>query len=326
MARTLHYDPNQDQLAAAFGELQDQLNHVRDKAALELEIANGLWAQKKQPFLPAFLNVAQQDYEANLNQADFRTSADATRMQINDWVDHKTKGKITDLLQRGVLDPTTRLVLVNAIYFKGRWAREFDKHLTIQAPFTVTPTQRPEVPLMNLTADFQYAEIEGLQLLELPYVGGDLDLVVLLPREVAGLQGLEELLNEKTLGLWLAQARNQKVAVFLPRFKLTAQFSLAQQLAEMGMADAFSKRADFSGIDGRHDLFISAVVHKAFVEVNEEGTEAAAATGVVMRKALVMRPQPTPVFRADHPFLFLIRDNRSGSILFLGRMVDPTRS
>ena len=178
---------------------------------------------------------------------------------------------------------------------------------------------------MTLTADFKYAEVDGMQLLELTYVGDDLSMVVLLPRESDGLKGVEDLLNTQTLDRWLAQAREQKVAVSLPKFKLSAQFSLAKPLAEMGMTDAFSPSANFSGVDGERDLFISAVVHKAFVDVNEEGTEAAAATGVVMRMTAVMMPRPMPIFRADHPFIFLIRDNHSGSISFLGRLVDPTR-
>jgi serpin B len=240
-------------------------------------------------------------------------------------VDHKTKGKITDLIQPGVLGPATRLVLVNAIYFKGSWGREFDKHSTTKAPFTITEIQKVEVPLMNLTADFKYAEIDDLQLLELPYASDELSMVVLLPRKPDGLKGVEDLLNTQSLDHWLAPAREQKVAVFLPKFKLSAQFSLAEPLAVMGMTDAFSPKANFSGMDGERDLYISAVVHKAFVDVNEEGTEAAAATGVVMRSMAVMMPRPTPIFRADHPFIFLIRDNHSGSILFLGRLADPTR-
>ena len=326
MAQTLHFNTNQNQLAASFGELQKQLNNEQEKKGIELDIANGLWAQKDHPFLPAFLEIARQSYEANLRQVDFRTRSETARLEINDWVGHKTKGKITDLIQPGVLNPATRLVLVNAIYFKGQWAREFEKQNTAKASFSVTPTQKLQVPLMNLTADFKYAEVEGLQLLELPYAGDDLTMVVLLPRELDGLKGMEDLLNEQSLGRWLAQAREQKVAVLLPKFKLAAQFSLAKQLAEIGMTDAFSPRANFSGMDGERDLFISAVVHKAFVDVNEEGTEAAAATGVVMRSMAVFRPLPIPTFRADHPFVFLIRDTHSGSILFLGRMADPTRS
>jgi serpin B len=325
MAQTLHFDTNQINLAASFGELQKQLNKEQKKKGIELDIANGLWGQKDHLFLPAFLDIAKQSYGANLKQVDFHTHAETARTEINDWVDHQTQGKITDLIQPGVLGPATRLVLVNAIYFKGCWARKFDKPLTTPAPFTVTPNQKPEVPLMNLTADFKYAEVDGLQLLELPYAGDDLSLVLMLPREPDGLKGMEDLLNQQTLDRWLAQARQQKVAVFLPKFKLAAQFSLAKPLAEMGMPDAFSPNANFSGMDGERDLFISAVVHKAFVDVNEEGTEAAAATGVVMRMNAVMMPRPTPIFRADHPFIFLIRDNHSGSILFLGRLVDPTQ-
>ena len=326
MSQSLHFDTNQLQLAVSFGELQKQLNSEQEKKGIELNIANGLWGQKDHLFLPAFLDIAIKSYAANLKQVDFRTQADSARTDINDWVDDKTKGKITDLIQPGVLGPATRLVLVNAIYFKGSWAREFDRHSTTKAPFTVAPSQKPEVPLMNLTADFKYAEADGLQLLELPYVGGDLSMIVLLPREPDGLKGVEDLLNTQTLGRWLAQAHDQKVAVFLPKFKMSAQFSLAKPLTEMGMTDAFSPSANFFGMDGERDLFISAVVHKAFVDVNEQGTEAAAATAVVMRSMAVMMPRPTPIFRADHPFIFLIRDNHSGSILFIGRLVDPTQT
>jgi len=325
MAQTLRFDTNELRLAASFGELQKQLNTEREKTGIELNIANGLWGQKDHRFLPPFLAIAKQSYGANLEQVDFRTHADTDRTEINDWVDQKTKGKITDLIQPGMLGPETRLVLVNAIYFKANWSREFDQHATIKAPFTVASNQKLEVPLMNLTAEFKYAEVDGLQLLELPYSGDDLSMVVLLPREPDGLSGVEDLLNTHALDRWLAQARKQKVAVFLPKFKLSAQFSLAKPLAEMGMTDAFSPNANFSGMDGARDLFISAVIHKAFVDVNEKGTEAAAATGTVMRMSAVMMPRPTPVFRADHPFIFLIRDNHSGSILFLGRLVDPTR-
>jgi serpin B len=179
---------------------------------------------------------------------------------------------------------------------------------------------------MNLTADFRYSEVEGLQLLELPYAGDSLSMDILLPHEPDGLKGMEGQLNEQTLDRWLAQARERKVAVFLPKFKLAAQFNLAKRRAGMGITDAFSPLANFSGMDGARDLFISAAVHKAFIDVGEEGTEAAAATGVAIRSMAIMMPQPIPIFRPDHPFIFLIRDNHSGSILFLGRLVDPTKS
>lgn len=324
MAQILHFATNQNQVAVSFGQLLKQLNDEPRKQSFELNIANGIWAQKEHPFLPAYLSVARDHYGANLQQADFRTHAEAARVEINDWVSDQTKGKISNLIQPGLLAPATRLVLVNAIYFKGRWASEFDKQNTIKSPFSIAPVQKVVVPFMSITADFKYAEVERLQVLELPYAGNNLAMVILLPGATDGFKTVEGQLA--SLDRWLAQAREQKVEVFLPKFKLAAQFSLAKNLAEMGMPDAFSPQADFSGMDGERDLYISAVVHKAFVEVNEEGTEAAAATGVVMRSMAVMRPRPTPVFRADHPFIFLIRDSHSGSILFLGRMADPTRS
>ena len=323
MARTLHFSTNQNQLTVSYGQLQSQLNNEQQKQAFELNIANGLWAQKDHSFLPAYLTAAREAYGANVKQADFRTEAEAVRAEINDWVSDQTKGKISNLIAPGLLAPATRLVLVNAIYFKGHWANEFKTSNTIKSPFSITLNQTVEVSMMNLTANFKYTEVDGLSCLELPYVGNDLAMVILLPGEMDGLKTLEEQFNVTSLDRWLGQTRNQKVQVFLPKFKLSGQISLAKNLTEMGITDAFSPKADFSGMDGERDLYISAVVHKAFVEVNEEGTEAAAATGVVMRSNAIMRPQPTPVFRADHPFIFLIRDTRSGSILFLGRIMNP---
>jgi serpin B len=323
MAQTLHFTNNQAQLAASFGELQRQLNALEAKKDIQLSIANGLWGQKAHPFLPAFLDVAKTTYQAQVNQVDFRTQAEPVRREINDWVEQQTQGKITNLLQPGMVDPMTRLVLVNAIYFKGKWAHQFNKTNTADGPFMVTSDQRVQAPLMHLKADFKYAEIESAQLLELPYAGGDLSMVVVLPKDVGGLQAVELMLNDRALNTWLGK-HEQQVDVFLPRFKLTGEFGLAKTLAEMGMKDAFTGAADFSGMDGERDLFISAVVHKAYADVNEEGTEAAAATGAIM-KLKAVRPQPVPVFRADHPFVFLIRNPHSGSILFMGRVVDPTK-
>lgn len=323
MAQALHFSADQQQLASSFGALQRQLNAIEQKSGIQLAVANGLWAQQGHPFIPAFLDTAKNTYQARIEQVDFRTQAEPVREQVNDWVSQKTKGKITNLLQPGTVQASTRLILANAIYFKGKWTRPFNKTNTMPVPFSVRSSQKVQAPFMHQTADFKYAALLDAQLLELPYAGGDLSMVVLLPKEDDGLQSLEGSLNEQNLETWLGQGRSQKVDVFLPKFKLTAQFLLAGTLKTMGMKDAFSRAADFSGMDGARDLFISAVVHKAFVDVNEEGTEAAAATATVMRTMAIMR-QPTPVFRADHPFIFLIRDTHSGSILFLGRVVDPT--
>ena len=332
MARVLHFNAAPLELPTPMGALENQLNEVRQKKGIELNTANGLWAQAGHPFLPAYLQICQQQFGARINQVDFRTGAEAARKEINDWVASQTKDKITDLLQSGVINNSTRLVLVNAIYFKGRWTFPFNKSQTANAPFMITPSQKVQAPLMHQKAMFRHAETDDFQLLELPYADGgapagsqndgQLSMVVLLPKETDGLKKLERSLNEPALNQWLAQAHSQEVNVFLPKFKMTVEFSLADTLAKMGMSKPFSAQADFSGMDGNRDLFISAVVHKAFVDVNEEGTEAAAATGVTVRASAVMR---TTGFRADHPFIFLIRDTRSGSILFLGRVSDPTK-
>ena len=322
MAQVMHFDTGQAQFHSAFGALQDELNAARQKKEFDFNLANGLWSQKNHPFLPAFLDLVKQRYEAKLEQVDFGTGAEPARKEINDWVSAQTRGKIADLLQPGVVNASTRLVLVNAIYFKGRWLHQFKAANTAIAPFNLTRDQSVQAPLMNLTASFKYATPDGLQVLELPYLGDDLSMVILLPSEIDGLKKIEDSLIGSQLDLWLGQARAQKVNVFLPKFKLTAQFDLNGTLAAMGMADLFSPRADLSGMDGARDLFVSAVVHKAYVDVNEEGTEAAAATGGVVGLTAF---RPPPVFRADHPFLFLIRDNHSGGVLFLGRVVDPTK-
>jgi len=217
------------------------------------------------------------------------------------------------------------LVLVNAIYFKGDWINHFKTNNTADAPFFVTSDQPVQTKMMNLSANFGYGESDKFQALELPYRGNDVSMVVLLPRETNSLPALENSLDQSHLADAIAQTRNRKVDVFLPKFKLTQQFSLTGTLTAMGMTDAFSSRADFSGMDGAKDLFISDVIHKAYVDVNEQGTEAAAATAVTMMRSAMPRPQPAPVFRADHPFLFLIRDTHSGSILFLGRVTNPAK-
>ncbi|HXC99556.1 MAG TPA: serpin family protein, partial [Verrucomicrobiae bacterium] len=312
MAGVFHFSTVQTGLHSQFASLQKQLNAIQEKKEVALNIANGLWAQKDHPFLPAFLQIATRDYAANVQQVDFRTDAEAARNDINNWVSGKTADRIQNLIPSGALDAMTRLVLVNAIYFKGHWAAQFKASNTAPAPFTTASDQGTTAQFMNLTDNFRYAESDDLQLLELPYAGGDLSMVVLLPAETNSFKDFENTLSEEKLTGWLGQARKEKVNVFLPKFKLTQQFALADTLAAMGMTDAFSPSADFSGMDGARDLYISAVIHKAFVEVNEEGTEAAAATAVTVSAMAIARPMSEYVFRADHPFVFLIRDIHSG--------------
>ncbi|MHC4538555.1 MAG: serpin family protein [Planctomycetota bacterium] len=310
------------QFASAFGEIIKDLNNRGEKGGYTLTVANALWGQKEYGFLKEFLELIDSSYGGRLNEVDFIGAAEASRKTINAWVERQTKEKIKNLIPKGVLDSMTRLVLTNAIYFKGNWARQFKEDQTKDAPFILADGRKIETAMMNQTAEFGYMEVETLQGLELPYVDKELSMIILLPKALDGLGGLEEALNQENLSQWLARLYRRKVVVSVPKFKATSQFSLASVLTSMGMKDAFTSDADFSGINGRKDLFISAVIHKAYVDVNEEGTEAAAATGVTM-KLTSIGPSRTPVFRADHPFLFLIRDNYSGSILFIGRVINP---
>jgi serpin B len=312
---------DRQQFAADFGKIIKGLNERGQKGAYTLTIANALWGQKGYGFLEGFLKLVE-NYDGQLNEVDFQRVAETARNTINAWVEKKTNGKIKNLIGPGVLDSMTRLVLTNAIYFKGNWARQFEKKRTQDAPFTLADGQKTNVPMMNQKAEFGYMETDTFQALEMPYVDDELSMVILLPKKSNALDEFEKTLTPDNLSQWLAKIYKQEVIVFVPKFKMTSQFSLASVLQSMGMTDAFSSNADFSGMDGKRDLFISAVIHKAYVDVNEEGTEAAAATGVVMRLTSI-GPNPIPVFRADHPFLFLIRDNLTGSILFIGRVANP---
>lgn len=325
MAHVLRFGTDQAQLHSAFGALQRQFNQANQQKGIELRLANALWAQQGHPFLPAFLNLGKSEYQASLKLADFRTGAEAARREINGWVAQKTKDKIKDILPPGSLDEATRLVLANAIYFKGVWAEPFFTAETSPQPFHLTANRQFDVPLMHHFGGFKYMENDSLQAVELPYAGHELSLVALLPRKTDGCGALEGQLSAALLSRCIEQMRSQKVVVFLPRFKMESKFELRDTLGKMGMPEVFGPAANFSGLDGTRDLCISKVFHKAWVAVSEEGTEAAAATAVTMdlKGAPMNPPPPPPVFRADHPFIFCIRDTRSGSLLFLGRVADP---
>ncbi len=318
MAKVLQFALPSEQLERTFAALTADLNV--GKQGYQLRIANRLWGQTGYTFLRAFLHTTR-EYGAELEQVDFARSPEPARHTINAWVEEKTAQKIRDLIAPGVLDRRTTLVLTNAVYFKGDWQSKFEAEATRDARFMVTPQKPTTVPMMHQRGQFPYGVAGDVEILELPYAGKDLSLVVLLPRKTDGLADLEKRLTPKSLAAWTSELRQREIEVYLPKFKTASAFRLDQVLSSMGMPSAFSDHADFSGMDGKRDLFISAIVHKAFVDVNEEGTEAAAATGVVMSRMAVM---VTPTFRADHPFLFLIRDNRTGSVLFLGRIVNPT--
>jgi len=325
MAATLHFTLPPEKLHPAMGALLAGLNGPH--AGYQLRVADALWAEKDFTFLDDFLKLTSSDYGAGFNRVDFKGSSEAVRATINQWVEEKTEDKIKDLLPAGSVTPTTRLVLTNAIYFKGDWQAQFDKAQTKDEDFHVSAAQTVKTPLMHLTSKLGYFNGGTFQTVDIPYKSGELSMIVLLPNDEGGLPALEKSFTSANAKQWLSQLRpGSKIVLTLPKFKMTQQFQLGGTLSAMGMSTAFARgAADFSGMTGKRDLWISAAIHKAYIDVNEEGTEAAAATGIVMRSMIAARPEPPIVFRADHPFLFLIRDNHSGAILFMGRVNDPTK-
>jgi serpin B len=320
MAQALHFLLDRKQLHPAFALLAADLEDAGRLGQVQLKIANALWPRREYQFLKTYLSLAKKFYGVKITPVDF-SDEKAARQTINNWVEDKTGNRIKDLIQEGALDSLTRMVLVNAIYFKGTWANEFDPQRTGDAPFLTAPDVQVQVPMMTRKHNYRYAETEDLQVLELPYAGHRLSMLVLLPRELDGFAKLEDSLSLESLDKWIRDLNETEVELSLPRFELSFPFQLNDALISMGMPDAFTERADFSGMDGSRELYIGAVLHKAFVAVNEQGTEAAAATAVIMQtKAFAIG---AIVFRADHPFVFLIRDNNTGSLLFIGRLINP---
>jgi serpin B len=321
MKTTLRFHLEPDKLHPAFGRLVARFEGGEPKKAVELHVANRLWGQKGYGFLPDFVRLTETDYHAGLEEIDFTKDPEAARQAINSWVEKQTQDKIKDLLPQGIVTPTTRLVLTNAIYFKAAWARAFEEKATKAGDFTLAGGKKVQVPLMHGKVRARFGQEEGFAVLILPYDQQSTSMILLLPKDPPGLPALEKQVSDTNLKKWLGKASDHEVDVTLPKFKVTTQFVLNDALSELGMRDAFDmNKADFSGMATREKLFISAVVHKAFVDVNEKGTEAAAATGVVIEP----RSQPeVATFVADHPFVFLIHDHATGSILFMGRLADP---
>lgn len=324
MAEVLHLPKNDSELNSTIKSLNALLVSTDDETGFQLRVANRLWGQIGFQFVPEFLQVTKDDYGADLGLVDFKET-EIARRAINSWVNGQTDRKIRNLIAPGVLGSDTRLVLTNAIYFKARWTEEFKKNVTADAPFHVSASQQITVPTMQQMHHFRYVESNETQILELPY-GQDnsLSMLILLPKKIEGLADLEKQLSAQNLEKWTDGLESTQIKVQLPKFKMTSEFSLKDVLTSMGMSLAFSPSADFSKISTEQRLFISAVIHKAFVDVNEEGTEAAAATAVAMRMTAIAPGQKPPIeFRADHPFVFLIRHNQTQSILFFGRVVNP---
>jgi serpin B len=323
MESVLHIPSNAGDRRPNFARIYNAIN--REDKQYALSTANALWAQRNFTFLKEYTDAIEKYYGGKVTNLDFVGATEESRQTINKWVEDNTNDKIKDLIPKGVLSAATRLVLTNAIYFKGTWVIQFDEELTWEEDFRTSTGNTVTVPMMRIVgpdARFEYAETEELQILKLPYKGDDLAMFMLLPRG-DDLSGIEGSMDPDALSAWQSMLREQKVDIYIPKFKFTTKYLMGSTLSEMGMPIALSAAADFSGMTGARDLFISNVIHQAFVEVNEEGTEAAAATGVVMEVTAVGPPKP--VFRADHPFIFIIQEIETGNILFLGKVCDPTQ-
>lgn len=314
--------PPQPSTRAADPQLQKWQQQELEHKRVVLRVVNRLWAQAGHQFRQEFLQILRDDYRAPLGTVDFRH--DAARVAINQWVSDATEHKIKELLKNAIA-PDTKLVITNAVYFKAHWTDEFNASLTKDEPFFAAGGKQPKVPLMRRTGYLHLARLDGAMMAELPYGEGRLVMDIVLPDARDGLARVEDAYAKGAFATWAARLAPARVELVMPRFRTSSSFELAEALGGMGMARAFKyPDADFSGIDGTHDLFIGRVVHQAFVDVDEHGTEAAAATAIEMRAGAAMPTEPPVVFRADHPFLFFIRDTKTGTVLFAGRLADPS--
>jgi len=321
MGRVLGFALPEGPLNEAFGDLSSELLRRQELDGIQLSVADGLWLQRGFSVLPAFVSILEANYGAGARLVDFLGDYGASRDDINQWVASQTRGKIRAAVGPERPDPRPVLVLVNAVYFEGRWDDPFRPTRTTVAPFYLEGGSEVEAYMMRKTGEHMYCEGKLAQVVELPYSGHELSMLVVLPREGVSLHDLELTLTSEELDAWDAALTNERVAIALPRFSLDSDFALRGVLSEMGMPRVFrSGWADLSGMSAAPDLFVSHVAHRVVVQVSEHGTEAAAVT--VAQAAFGLHDPPTS-FRADRPFLFVIRDRLTGSILFVGRVVNP---
>jgi len=326
MADTLRFMLPQDSLHNTFNNLDIELSQRgdgaegKDEKGFRLNIVNAIWGQSGYDFLAEFLDTLAENYGAGLRTLDFAKETEESRITINDWVSDQTEGRIKDLIPQGAIDALTRLVLTNAIYFNAAWQFPFEEDATSDGAFHLLDGKKITVPMMGQTESFGYAEGGNYQAVELPYDGQELSMVILLPTS-GQFADFESSMNYEMAARIISDIKSQQVSLTMPKFEFESEFSLSKTLAAMGMPVAFSMNADFSGMTGNRDLYIDDVLHKAFVSVDEAGTEAAAATAVMMR--LTAMPGIPVVVTIDRPFIFLIRDIETGAILFIGRVSNP---
>lgn len=331
MQAALHYLPQTDNLDLAIEEFNKRLSKptMQGPNEIRLLMANGLWVQRNYQLEADFLEKIKRYFGATLRQADFIRNADAARLNINEWVREGTQGRITNIVAKGDISSDTRLVVVSSIFMKAVWEFPFDATLTIPSPFFIDPKTTVSVPMMQLTKRLRIMQHPQFTLLELPYSSGfgemtKFDMYIMLPNSPGGLNQVENLAATGDLDDWVKSLQTEQVIVSLPRYKFTSAFDLSTALKQLGMPAAFTDLADFTGIYAGGGLFLSKVLHKAYVSVDEKGTEAVAATAISINTTAIQEENPPVVFKADHPFVFIIVERSTGAILFMGRFSTPT--
>lgn len=315
MEKVLHITPDVHRQMAS---LVSSLNSVPSSSAV-VSTANALWPAKGSKLLPEFVQTVRESYGAGLEALDYKASPAKAAVVINSWVAQHTRGKINNIVSPAALGPGTPLVLTNAVYFKSGWQHEFSANDTYAQPFWTTPSKSVKLPTMHLEGSFKYAKLSGAAMAELPYTDNRFSMLVLLPDRKKDLAELERRLTAENFAKWTSSLASARLDLSLPKFRSEASFDLSKLLSGLGMPSAFGGGADFTGMDGTGGMFIGSVLHKTFVDVAEKGTEAAAATAVIMLTSAAPAPIRPVEFHADRPFIYLIRDNDSGAILFIGR-------
>ena len=322
MQHVMHFPENDSLRKQSFAEGYDKFNSK--DAGYTLSTANAIWVEKDYPLFSNFTSVIDSYYHGSAKNVDFKGATEDARKTINSWIEEMTNNKIKDLVSQGGISPQTQLIITNAVYFNGTWVRSFDKNLTQKRNFKLGDGRIIETPMMESFGKdslFNYTEKGDMQMLELPYRGNKISMIILLPKD-ENTSSLEGLLSLENLAEWKRALKDVEVDVYIPKFTFSTKYLMSKNLEDMGIKLAFNPEANFSGINGKKDFFVSEVIHQAFVDVNEQGTEAVAATAVVMPMSAINAPR-IPVFNADHPFIFIIQDEETGAILFMGRVSEP---
>jgi len=319
------YFPQQALLDPVESGMRESMQETDTMRGTDFRLANAIWAQENFSFLPDYLDRVEKYYDAPLTLMDFieTSNREESRKKINHWVEEETNSRIRDLIQPGILDASTRMVLTNAIYFNGGWMFPFDSAATSPSLFHTSTKESIKTDFMHQTRSYPYYEDEEIQAICLPYKNNRMVLMVILPKSIEGWRMISQVINYERFNLVLSGMGTREVQLALPKFRSELQINLRQELTSMGMGTAFSRQADLSGMTGEKNLYVDEVIHKAFIEVNETGTEAAAATAAIIGLKSSLRDDPVR-FNADHPFVFFLLDRQTGCIIFTGRLVIPS--